>query len=147
MALLEIENLKVHFETDVDASTLVMTGPARGHWSEETSTNLIIFTVLGNDCRSLPARDIGSSISSQGTFLLGPGVSLCAVPLRDRQRILEPDDLAPGGGQFGLHAGEGVENGEQLLNDFDGQFKQDAKSIIPIIPIDAEPTLIEKMSI
>ena len=79
---------QVHFEKDVDATTLLMTGPARGHWSEESEHLLIVYTVLGNDCRSLPSKDIGTSLKSSGTFFLGPGASLCAAPLRSRQHVL-----------------------------------------------------------
>jgi hypothetical protein len=78
-----------HGEVTVSAPTPLVTGPARGHWEEQDGHAVIAYTVLGNECTYLAAQAQAPTFESRGSFILGPGVTLCVIPLRNHeQRIL-----------------------------------------------------------
>jgi hypothetical protein len=78
-----------HATISVSAPTPLLTGPARGHWAEQNEHAVITYTVLGTDCTYLSAQAEAPQFESHGTFVLGPGTTLCAIPLRDEgQKVL-----------------------------------------------------------
>ena len=78
-----------HGETKVSSPTPLVTGPAKGHWSEQDDHAVIAYTVLGNECTYLAAQAQAPVFESRGSFILAPGVTLCVIPLRNHeQRIL-----------------------------------------------------------
>jgi hypothetical protein len=77
-----------HATVQVGAPTLLVTGPAKGHWAEQDEHQVMTYTVLGTECDFLAAQTTGPVYASHGDFLLGPGVSLCAIQLRSNQSVL-----------------------------------------------------------
>jgi len=67
---------------------LVVTGPARGHWAEESEHPVVAYKVRGTNCSQLAAQVGENQIEDHGVFMLAPNESLCAFPLRRDQRIL-----------------------------------------------------------
>jgi len=77
---------QVRGEVTISAPTPVITGPARGHWAEQAEHAVIAYTVLGNECTYLAAQAQAPTFESHGTFILGPGVTLCLIPLRNHEQ-------------------------------------------------------------
>ena len=80
----------IHGDVSISAPTALVTGPAHGHWAEQDEHAVIVYTVIGNDCTYLATQSPQSPVfESHGTFVLGPGITLCVIPLRDHeQRVL-----------------------------------------------------------
>ena len=72
---------QIHVSMPVNDLTVVIQGPARGHFAEETERDLFVWTETGSTC-------LGGAISgriervSHGRFDLLDGQSLCASPVR-----------------------------------------------------------------
>lgn len=77
-----------HGEAKVDRPTALLTGPAVGHWAEQDEHAVIVYTVLGTDCAQLSAQAAEPVFQSHGFFALATGETLCALHLRDNQRVL-----------------------------------------------------------
>ncbi len=77
-----------HGEAKVDRPTALLTGPAVGHWAEQDEHAVIVYTVLGTDCTQLSAQAAEPVFASHGFFALATGETLCALHLRNNQRVL-----------------------------------------------------------
>lgn len=80
---------QLHGDIPVSASnpTLIVNGPARGHWTEQDEGEIVVYVVPGNDCAHL-AFSKGVEVASRGRFSLSKGESFCAMPLRLNQHVL-----------------------------------------------------------
>jgi hypothetical protein len=89
VAIASCATTSIHREVVVSAPTALVAGPARGHWAEEDGRPVIAYTVLGNDCGKFDQAPLGAYVRSNDSFLLAPGVTLCAIGLQAReQRVL-----------------------------------------------------------
>ncbi len=79
---------QVHGDVAVEHPTALLTGPATGHWAEQDEHPVIVYTVLGTDCTQLSAQAAEPTFVSHGSFTLASGETLCAIQLRDNQRVL-----------------------------------------------------------
>ena len=79
---------KLHGSVPVslEEPTLVLVGPAKGHWSEESEQPIVAYVVRGTDCKQLSAAGT-PAIDSSGQFELGENETLCVLPLRRSQRV------------------------------------------------------------
>jgi len=77
-----------HRTVEVSGPTPLLTGPAMGHWAEQNEHPVMLYTVLGNECEFLANQEQAPAYESHGTFVLAPGVTLCAIQLRNPSQTI-----------------------------------------------------------
>ncbi len=68
--------------------SLLLTGPASGHWAEESEHPVITYKVRGTNCGHLATQVGESQVEDHGVFTLGVNESFCVLQLRRDQRVL-----------------------------------------------------------